>query len=154
MNSVIFIKDGAKRHLNFRHFEFQFTLGTCLQLFHRFAIQLSFPSRFRQVFFAISLILSFLVLLQFSWRRGSKDSRVQGFKCLFAKDFINAFTILSIYMMSFFFAVPNPPFQRKDTAGPLICEVRPYLDSFGNFDSFLYIFKQSSYDFCQAFSSL
>jgi len=54
-------------------------------------------------------------------------------------------------MMSFFFAVPNPPFQRIDTAGPLICEVRPYLDSFGNFDAFLYIFKQSSYNFCQTF---
>jgi hypothetical protein len=42
------------------------------------------------------------VLLQFSWRRGSKDSRGQGFKCLFSKDFVSAFNILSISAMSFF----------------------------------------------------
>ena len=36
-----------------------------------------------------------MVLLQFSWRRGSKDSRsrIQG---LFSKDCISAFNILSI----------------------------------------------------------
>ncbi len=56
--------------------------------------------------------LSFLVLLHFSWRRGSKDSRGQGFKCLFSKDFISAFSILSISAMSFF-AVPNSPFSMK-----------------------------------------
>jgi hypothetical protein len=27
-----------------------------------------------------------MVLLQFSWRRGSKDSRGQGFKCLFSSE--------------------------------------------------------------------
>jgi hypothetical protein len=37
-----------------------------------------------------------MVLLQFSWRRGSKDSGGQGFKGLFSKDFINAFNLLSI----------------------------------------------------------
>ncbi len=31
--------------------------------------------------------------IHFSWRRGSKDSRGQGFKCLFSKDFISAFNI-------------------------------------------------------------
>jgi len=34
------------------------------------------------------------VLLQFSWRRGSKDSRGQGFKGLFSKDFISALKTL------------------------------------------------------------
>ncbi len=53
-----------------------------------------------------------MVLLQFSWRRGSKDSRGQGFKCLFSKDFISVFNILSISAMSFF-AVPNSPFSMK-----------------------------------------
>jgi hypothetical protein len=53
-----------------------------------------------------------MVLLQFSWRRGSKDSRGQGFKCLFSKDFIRAFNILSIYAM-FLFVVPNLPFSMK-----------------------------------------
>ena len=53
-----------------------------------------------------------LVLLQFSWRRGSKDSRGQGFMCLFSKDFISAFNILSISAMSFF-AVPNSPISMK-----------------------------------------
>ena len=37
--------------------------------------------------------LIFLVLLQFSWRRGSKGSRGQGFKGLFSKDF-QVFVIL------------------------------------------------------------
>jgi len=53
-----------------------------------------------------------MVLLQFSWRRGSKDSRGQGFKCFFSKDFISAFNILSISAM-FVFAVPNSPFSMK-----------------------------------------
>jgi len=54
----------------------------------------------------------FLVLLQFSWRRGSKDSRGQGFKGLFSKDFISAFNILSISAMSFY-SVLNSPFLIK-----------------------------------------
>ena len=44
--------------------------------------------------------------LQFNWRRGVKDSRVQGFQGLFSKDFISAFGILSISGMPFF-SVPN-----------------------------------------------
>jgi hypothetical protein len=56
--------------------------------------------------------LEMLVLLQFSWRRGSKDARGQGFKGLFSKDFISAFNILSIAAMSFF-SVPNSPFSIK-----------------------------------------
>ena len=32
-----------------------------------------------------------MVLLQFSWRRGSKDSGGQGSKGLFSKDFISIF---------------------------------------------------------------
>jgi hypothetical protein len=52
------------------------------------------------------------VLLQFSWRRGSKDSRGQGFKGLFSKDFISAFNILSISAMSLF-SGPNSPFSIK-----------------------------------------
>ena len=36
-----------------------------------------------------------LVLLQFSWRRGSKDSRGQGAKCFLSKDFIILLSILS-----------------------------------------------------------
>ena len=39
---------------------------------------------------------------QFSWRRGSKESRSQGFKGLFSKDFIRDFNLLSISAMSFF----------------------------------------------------
>ena len=53
-----------------------------------------------------------MVLLQFSWRRGAKGSRDQGFKGLFSKDFISAFNILSISAMSFF-SVPNSPFSIK-----------------------------------------
>ncbi len=45
--------------------------------------------------------LIYWVLLQFSWRRGPKDSRGQGFKGLFSKDFISVFNILSIFAMSF-----------------------------------------------------
>jgi len=40
---------------------------------------------------------------------GFKDSRGQGFKGLFSKDFISAFNILSIFAMSFF-SIPNSPF--------------------------------------------
>ncbi len=144
-----------------------------------------------------------MVLLQFSWRRGSKDSRGQGFQCLFYRDFINAFNFLSISATSFF-AVPNSPFSTKlkspcreplsRTAANNIlvsssqtktirnvkhpnvingclssisfCNIRknrhkrssylwrPYFSSFGNFAVILYIFKQSSYDFCQTFNSL
>jgi len=53
-----------------------------------------------------------MVLLQISWRRGSKDSRVQGFKCLFSKEFISAFNVHSISAMSFF-VVPNSPLSMK-----------------------------------------
>ena len=37
----------------------------------------------------------FKVLLPISWEKGVKDSRVQGFECLFSNDFINALSILS-----------------------------------------------------------
>jgi hypothetical protein len=49
---------------------------------------------------AIKVSKSFLVLLQFSWERGSKDSRGQGFQGLVSKDFISAFNILSISRQS------------------------------------------------------
>ena len=39
---------------------------------------------------------SFLVLLLISWEKGFKDSRIQGFKGLFSKDFINALSILAV----------------------------------------------------------
>ena len=42
------------------------------------------------------IILNYQVLLQFSWRRGSKDLMNQGGKGLFSKDCISAFNILSI----------------------------------------------------------
>jgi hypothetical protein len=45
----------------------------------------------------------FKVFLQFSWRRGSKDPRGQGFKGLFFKDFISVFNILTILAMSLFY---------------------------------------------------
>jgi hypothetical protein len=32
-----------------------------------------------------------------SWKKGAKDSRGQGFKCLFSKDFISALTILLLF---------------------------------------------------------
>jgi uncharacterized protein involved in tellurium resistance len=34
-----------------------------------------------------------MVLLQLNWRRGSKDSRSKGFKGLFSKGFISAYSI-------------------------------------------------------------
>ena len=40
-------------------------------------------------------ILVLLDLLQFSWRRGSKDSRGQGVKCLLSNDLI---IVLSIFL--------------------------------------------------------
>jgi len=45
-------------------------------------------------------------------------------------------------------------FEGIDTADLHISEVIPYLSSFGNFAVILYIFKQSSHDFCQTFNSL
>ncbi len=52
--------------------------------------------------------------------------------------------------------LPYPPaiLEGIDTTDLLICEVRPYLSSFGNFAVIVYISKQSSYDFCQTFNSL
>ena len=35
-----------------------------------------------------------MVLLQFSWRRGSKDSRGQGVKCLLSNEFVIVLSIL------------------------------------------------------------
>jgi len=69
------------------------------------------------------------VLLQCSWRRGSKGSRGQGFKGLFSKDFIRAFNILSISAI----------LEGIETNDLIICEVRPYLSSFGNFAGILYL---------------
>ena len=40
-------------------------------------------------------LLVFKVLLQFDWRRGFKDSRGQGFKCLYFNRFINALSTIS-----------------------------------------------------------
>ena len=74
----------------------------------------------------------FSVLLQFSWRRGSKDSRGQGFKGLFSKDVISAFNILSISAV-YFFKICKASFL-------LICKVRQYLSSFESFAVILYIF--------------
>jgi len=85
-----------------------------------------------------------MVLLQFSWRRGSKDSRGQGFKGLFSKDFISAFNIFFLSAI----------LEGIDTRDLLICEVRPYFSSFWNFAVILYLSKQSSYNFCQTFKSL
>ena len=39
----------------------------------------------------------FLVLLQISWRKGFEDSRGQGFKGLFSIDFVNSFSIHSLF---------------------------------------------------------
>ena len=39
----------------------------------------------------------------FSWRKGSKDSRGQGFKGLFSKNFISVFDVLSLSAISFFY---------------------------------------------------
>jgi hypothetical protein len=75
------------------------------------------------------LSLDLRVLLQFSWRRGSKDSRGQGFKGLFSKDFIRVFNILSLSAI----------LKKIDTIDLLISEVRPYLSSFGDFAVILYI---------------
>jgi len=56
-----------------------------------------------------------MVLLQFSWRIGSKDLMNQSGKDLFSKDFINALDILSISAMPLFsgpdslFSVNNHP---------------------------------------------
>jgi len=56
----------------------------------------------------------YVILLHLSWRRGSKDSRGQGFKGLFSKDIIIAFNILSLSAMSFF-SLPNTPFSILST---------------------------------------
>jgi hypothetical protein len=45
-------------------------------------------------------MLKFKVLLQFSWRRGSEDSRGQGVKCLLSNDFIIVLSILSTAAIS------------------------------------------------------
>jgi hypothetical protein len=60
-----------------------------------------------------------MVLLQFSWRRGSKDSRGQGFKDLFSKDFISVFNMISISVRSFL-NVPNSPLQFNLNPLPVI----------------------------------
>ena len=69
---------------------------------------------------------------------------------MFSNDFISAFNILSISAMSFFRVVflpyPSAILEGIDTADLLICGVRPYLSSFGNFAVILYIFKQNSFD--------
>ena len=62
--------------------------------------------------------LNYLVLLQFSWRRGSEDSRGQGFKGLLYKDFISVFNILSFSTVSSS-SLPYTPFSIKSNP-PLI----------------------------------
>ena len=67
-------------------------------------------------------VLIKLVLLQFSWRRGFKDSRGQGFKCLFYRDFIrrlmNPFTVLFVVHLQLEFtsklckSILRPPLSR------------------------------------------
>ena len=83
-----------------------------------------------------------MVLLQFSCRRGSKDSRGQGFKGLFSNVIHGCLSSIS-----------SAIFEGKETTDLLTCEVRPYLSSFGNFAVILYISKQSPYDFCRTFNS-
>ena len=56
----------------------------------------------------------FLVLLQFSWRRGFKDSRSQVVKCLFSEDFIIALSILATAVI----------LDRMFAAALLICNVK------------------------------
>jgi len=46
-----------------------------------------------------------MVLLQFSWRRGAKDSRGQGFKGLFSKDFISAVRTFPTFCVSFLMSI-------------------------------------------------
>jgi hypothetical protein len=57
-----------------------------------------------------------MVLLQFSWRRGSKDSRGQGFKYLFS--------------MVVFLPYPSATLEGIETTDLFICEVIAYLSSF------------------------
>ena len=64
-----------------------------------------------------------MVLLQFSWRRGFKDSRGQGFKCLYSKDFISSFNILLISAMSFY-SVSDSPFLNKSKSPIFLNRVR------------------------------
>jgi hypothetical protein len=71
---------------------------------------------------------------------GEEGSRGQGFKGLFSKNFIKAFNILSISAI-FFLVYPIQLFQLNLNPLPII-------------SVFLYIYKQSSYDFCQTFNSL
>ena len=61
-------------------------------------------------FCGISFLMWFLSNLV--GEEGAKDSRGQGFKGLFYKDFISAFYILSISAMSFS-RVPNSAFSIK-----------------------------------------
>ena len=103
------------------------------------------------------------VLLQFSWRRGSKDSRGKDSSVCFLKTLSAPLTffrflrcLFLVYPIHFFQLNLNPLaiLEGIDITDLLICEVRPYLSSFGNFAVILYISKQSSYDFCQTFKSL
>ena len=63
------------------------------------------------------------ILLQFSWRRGLKDSRDPGFKGLFSKDFISFFNILSISAISFL-SIPNLPFSIKSKSSISLNKLR------------------------------
>ncbi len=55
-------------------------------------------------------MLCFKVLLQFIWRRGSKDSRGQGFKGLFSKGFISVLTFFR-FLLCLFLLYPIHLFQ-------------------------------------------
>ena len=50
-----------------------------------------------------------------SWEKGFKESRIQGFECLFSRDLIITFSIL----------LTSP-------SSLIICEVKPYIFSFGD----------------------
>ena len=58
-------------------------------------------------------------LLQFSWRRGSKDSRGQGAKCLLSNDFIIFLSILST----------SAKLEEMSETALLVCNVKENLSS-------------------------
>ena len=73
-------------------------------------------------------MLTNLVLLQFSWRRGAKDSRGQGFKRLLSNNFIIVLSIISTSVI----------FEEMPATALLICNVK--LNLFSSEDTFVISF--------------
>jgi len=89
------------------------------------------------VFFYLRLVeeLKHGVLLPISWEKVVQDSRGQGFKGLFSKNFISGFNILSISAISFF-SVPNSPISIKSNILKLDIKfgILAYIDTYAELE--------------------